>query len=144
MKTYIKSTWIFISLLLALTIYLVYLSKQEDKKNGIRSIISLVSEASPVYTKKTTFDSLGIQLIFATNLSKKSYLDYKEILWIPKTFHIYDNGYFVWEGNLMDVFLSQKNHNPNCAFLLIGSYTESYPCKLFQTRQVYVVWIKYQ
>ena len=109
MKTYIKSTWIFISLLLALTIYLVYLSKQEDKKNGIRSIISLVSEASPVYTKKTTFDSLGIQLIFATNLSKKSYLDYKEILWIPKTFHIYDNGYFVWEGNLMVVFLSQKN-----------------------------------
>ena len=140
MKTYFKSSWIFISIFIALTIYLVYIADQEDKKHGSRS--ALQYGIAPVYTKKTTFDSLGIQLIFATSLSKRSYLNYKEIFWIPRTFHVYDNGYFIWEGTLMDVFVGQKKAYPNCTFLLVGDYTETYPYKIFHTRRVYVVWLK--
>lgn len=141
MKTYFKKNWLFIFFILVLSGYLAHLAyeKQQDKPKVTSSIKQVDTLAR--YTTKHTFDSLGIQLMFVTSFSKKQYLNYKEIYWIPRTFHVYDNGYFIWEGNLMDVFLGQKSYYPNCTFLLVGDYTEAYSKKLFHTRRVYVVWL---
>ncbi len=89
-----------------------------------------------INTSKEEFDSLGIKMEFLATIPDFKGAQVQEIFWIPRNFFIYTDGYFVWQGNRMDVFLSQKQKYPGAKFLLIGDHCGNF----FVTCQMYVVW----
>ncbi len=99
------------------------------------------SPYNTVITRKEEFDSLGIHIVFSAQSIRqwkmKSKDTFFQSFWLPKTFILREDDYFIWlGGNKMDVFLSQKAQHPKCRFLFIGEKLDS----VFTTREMYIVY----
>ncbi|MCX6825071.1 MAG: hypothetical protein NTY80_02490 [candidate division SR1 bacterium] len=134
---------VFVCSIVLLIVFVNYREQQEEKtkKPIVPQSITKKSQSyheDPfrINTSKEEFDSLGIKMEFLATIPDFKGAQVQEIFWIPRNFFIYTDGYFVWQGNRMDVFLSQKQKYPGAKFLLIGDHCGNF----FVTCQMYVVW----
>lgn len=132
---------------------------QEQKQKSFQSVKPYYEVPFRIKTYKEEFDSLGINIIFWTGTEHQlvdslksldlkisslpktreqqdlAYPKIQQSYWLPHRFILYADGYFIWEGNRMSVFIAIKERYPTCRFILIGEKKEN----IFFTKEMYTV-----